>query len=35
MAALKPNLDLVNQSHEEQIEAIDKTFEKANDLGLL
>ncbi|CAG8497244.1 9498_t:CDS:2 [Funneliformis caledonium] len=35
MAALKPNFDLVNQSHEEQIEAIDKTFEKANDLGFL
>ncbi len=35
MAALKPNLDLVNQSHEEQIEAIDKTFEKANDPGFL
>ncbi|CAB4486936.1 unnamed protein product [Rhizophagus irregularis] len=31
MAALKANLDLVDQSHEEQIKAIDRTFEKAND----
>ncbi|RIA95788.1 RNA polymerase II-associated [Glomus cerebriforme] len=31
MAALKANSDLVDQSHEEQIKAIDKTFEKAND----
>ena len=35
MAALKANSDLVDQSHEEQIKAIDSTFEKANDPDFL